>query len=398
MPIRVMAGDYSSIDADVYHSGKGMRILLDYRAALRARTGVGEYVHALIRAYARTWPDRVALFTSSWKDRPDAGLAAALGVEVVDRRVPVRLLNLLWHRAEWPPIELLAGPVDVAHSAHPLLLPARHAAQVVMVHDLFFLAHPERTQAEVRRDYPALAGPHVRRADAVITPTHHTKALTAETFGVAPERIYVCPPGAPVWRTLGTTPHVPADGVILFVGTLEPRKNIGVLLDAYARLVTRYPAAPALVLAGGATADAAPWLARLHEPPLAGRARHLGYVSHAEREALYASARVLVLPSLDEGFGLPALEAMSAGIPVVVARRGALPEVVGDAGVLVDPTQPDELADALERLVRDDRHALSRADAGLARARAFTWDLAAATLHTAYGDAVARRHRRALTG
>src|SRR5688500_9504715 len=98
-----------------------MRILVDYRPALRDRTGVGEYIHELARAYAAAHAGDVAIFTSSWKDRPSPRLAMDLGVEVVDSRVPVRVLNYLWHRAGWPPVETLAGDCDVVHAAHPLL-------------------------------------------------------------------------------------------------------------------------------------------------------------------------------------------------------------------------------------------------------------------------------------
>lgn len=370
-----------------------MRILADYRPALRERTGVGEYLHQLVRAYAAVHPGEVTLFTSSWKDRPAPGLASELGVPVVDRRIPVRVLNLLWHRAGWPPVEAIAGDFDVVHAAHPLLIPARRAAQVITIHDLYFLAHPERTAAEIRRDYPALAGRHARRAHAVITSTEHGKRLVSRQLGVAADRIYVCPPGAPAWQTLGRGPHVPRDGYLLFVGTLEPRKNIGALLDAYALLLQRTPNAPPLVLAGRATSEAAGWLARIGTPPLAGHVRHLGYVAHEERERVYGGARALVLPSLDEGFGLPALEAMSAGIPVVASNRGSLPEVVGTGGWLVDPDKLEEFAGALEQLVSDDAVAAAWASAGLARARAFTWTAAAATLRRAYADAVMRRTR-----
>lgn len=368
-----------------------MRILADYRPALRERTGVGEYLHQLVRAYAVAHPGEVTLFTSSWKDRPAPALASELGVGVVDRRIPVRVLNLLWHRAGWPPVEAIAGDFDVVHAAHPLLIPARRAAQVITIHDLFFLSHPGRTAAEIRRDYPALAGLHARRAHAVVTSTEHGKRLLSKQLGVAVDRIYVCPPGAPAWRTLGHGPHVPRDGYLLFLGTLEPRKNIGALLDAYALLRSRRPAAPPLVLAGRATRDAAGWLARIGQPPLAGHVRHLGYVAEDERERVYAGARALVLPSLDEGFGLPALEAMSAGIPVVASNRGALPEVVGTGGLLIDPSEVDEIAAALERLVSDDTLAATWGAAGLARARAFTWAAAAATLRRAYADAIVRR-------
>jgi glycosyltransferase involved in cell wall biosynthesis len=371
-----------------------MRILVDYRAALRARTGVGEYIHALVRAYTAIFADDVLLFSSSWKDRLRPERARELRATAIDCRIPVRVLNLLWHRAGWPPIEALAGPVDVAHAAHPLLVPARGAAQVVTIHDLFFLEHPERTRAEIRRDYPSLAADHARRAHAVITSTHRTRGLVHDRLGVPAEAIYVCPPGPPRWESLGRGPHIPVDGCILFLGTLEPRKNVGVLLDAYADLLARHPAAPRLVLAGRATPEAAPWLDRLAHAPLKGRALHIGYVPDEQQETLFASARVLVLPSLDEGFGLPALAAMSAGIPVIASTRGSLPEVVGSAGVLIDPHDAGGLAQALARVTTDTAFAADRAVAGLERARAFSWERAAGTLHQAYRDAIVRRRSR----
>ena len=372
-----------------------MRILVDYRPALRDRTGVGEYIHQLVRAYAATSPgDQVAVLTSSWRDRPAPTLAAELGARVIDRRVPVRVLNYAWHRMEWPPVELLAGPCDVVHAAHPLMIPSRAAASVITIHDLFFLASPERTQAEIRRDYVPLAAAHARRADAVITSTAYGKQQVVDRLGVDPDAVYVCSAGAPKWERLGRAPNRPADGGVLFLGTLEPRKNVGVLLDAYARLLQRRPDAPPLTLAGRAMPAAAEWLERIARPPLAGHVTYLGYVPETEREELYARARVLVLPSLEEGFGLTALEAMSAGVPVVVSNRGSLPEVVGTAGTLVEPQDVEALATALERLLFDEAAAEAQALAGLAQARTFTWTGAAATLGRAYTDARARRQGR----
>jgi glycosyltransferase involved in cell wall biosynthesis len=141
----------------------------------------------------------------------------------------------------------------------------------------------------------------------------------------------------------------------------------------------------------GTEISGAEWLARLARPPLAGHVTHLGYVPDARREELYRSARVLVMPSLDEGFGLPALEAMSAGVPVIVSSRGSLPEVVGGAGMEIDPSDVAALADALERSAVDQAWATRAAQAGLARARAFTWTESARTLHRAYREAVERR-------
>ena len=371
-----------------------MRILVDYRPALRARTGVGEYIHQLTRAYTAAYGEEVLLFTSSWRDRPARNVAADTGARVIDRRIPVRILNYLWHRLEWPPAEMLAGAVDITHSAHPLLMPARNAAQIVTIHDLFFLSHTQDTGAEIRRDYPRLAASHARRAHAVITSTQYGRTQIIERLGVGGDHIYVCPPGAPMWRTLGSQPNVPSDGCILFVGTLEPRKNVGALLDAYERLVSRRPDMPKLVLAGRATPAASSWLERLKTAPLAGRVTHVGYVDDQAREDLYRAARVLVMPSLDEGFGLPALEAMSAGVPVIVSSRGSLPEVVQDAGAVVDPSDTASLAAAIERAAFDQEWAIGAADAGLARARSFTWTASARTLHRAYIEAINRRGNR----
>jgi glycosyltransferase involved in cell wall biosynthesis len=372
-------------------AGTRVKILVDYRPALRARTGVGEYMHEIIRAYACAYDDEVAAFTSSWKDRPAAELASQLRARVVDCRVPVRLLNALWHRVEWPPVERFAGAVDVAHAAHPLLIPARRAAQVVTVHDVFFLTHPEHTHGEIRRDYPALAAGHARRAHAVVTPSEYTRRLVIQQFAVPADRVYACPFGAPTWQRLGREPNRPRDGYFLFVGTLVARKNAGVLLDAYTRLLQQLPNAPRLVLAGGPTPDAQQWLARLAAPPLQGRVEHRGYVAHSERESLYAGALALLMPSLDEGFGVPALESMSAGVPVIASNRGALPEVIGDGGTLLAADDVDGFAAAMARLVRDPEYAAAQARAGLARAATFTWPSTARRLHQAYTDAVARR-------
>jgi glycosyltransferase involved in cell wall biosynthesis len=370
-----------------------VRVLIDYRPALRQPSGAGEYTHQLVRALSALSAEgdkarlELTLFSSSWKDRlVDPGLP---GVQTVDRRIPVRLLNLFWHRVEWPAAEMITGcRYDVTHSSHPLLLPARRAAKVVTIHDLHFLTHPGRTRAEIRRDYPALARRHARRADRILVPSRFTAAQVAERFEIASDRIVVCPPGAPEWpaRTVQ-----PADGYLLFFGTLEPRKNVGGLLDAYERLIGLMNGrAPELVLAGKATAESRAWLERLARPPLRGRARHIGYVDPTDRQALFARARLLVQPSFEEGFGLPVLEAMTVGLPVVASNRGSLPEVLGDAGALVNPESPEDLAGAIAALLEDRTRAQACADKGIRRAEAFRWDRTAARVLDAYRQAVER--------
>jgi glycosyltransferase involved in cell wall biosynthesis len=383
-----------------------VRVLIDYRPALRARTGAGEYTHQLVRALstmsaadASGAPDGtldLSLFSSSWKDRLTKDRLTdvdALGaVSVVDRRVPVAVLNFAWHRLGWPPAELVTGSsYDVTHSSHPLILPARRAAHVVTIHDLDFLSHPEHTRAEVRRDYPGLAPEHARRADRVLVPSLFTAGEVERRLQVPRERIVVCPPGAPAWTPRSAAPR---DGYVLFVGTLEPRKNVGGLLDAYERVIDT-AAELELLLVGSATDASRAWLERIGRPPLKGKVRHVGYVDASRMRQMYEGARVLVMPSFDEGFGIPVLDAMTLGVPVVAARRGSLPEVLGDAGRLVDPEAPAEIADAILQVAQDDGYADALAARGVARSRAFRWDETARRVYGAYRDAVEHHaHRR----
>ena len=363
-------------------------ILLDYRPALRQRTGVGEYAHELAAALARIAgpQDRLHLFTSSWSDRPDPEIVDAWPpcVRVVDRRVPVRVLNWAWHRLGWPPAEQFVGPVDIAHSLHPLLMPTRRARQVVTIHDLDFLLHPERTRREIRRDYPALVRVHARRAALVVVISDDTARAVQRELGVSGDRVVVCRPGLPGW--IGAPAAAPrARGrYVLFVGTLEPRKNIGALLDAWVLLLKEVPDLPRLRLAGPAPAEAATWLARLQVPPLHGHVEYVGYVDNRDRRALYEGARALVLPSFHEGFGLPALEAMALGVPVIASTAGALPEVVGDAGLLVHPDDVRGLAAAIRAVLESPARAADLSSRGLARAATFTWESAARALRASY--------------
>ena len=282
----------------------------------------------------------------------------------------------------------------MTHSPHPLLLPSRAAAQVVTIHDLSFLDSADGSRADVRRDYPALVHAHAARADRIVVSSRYAAGEVASRLDVPPAKIALCPPGAPAWPPRQASPK---PGYVLFMGTIEPRKNVGVLLDAYEQLLSRPAEAgrygvPELLLAGKATPAARAWLDRLEHPPLRGIVRHLGYVDADRRRSLYEGARLLVLPSLDEGFGLPVLEAMTTGVPVVAADRGALPEVVGDAGPLIDPASPGDLAAAIEKILTDDEFAAACASKGLARAREFQWTTTARLVCGVYQAAI--EHKR----
>jgi alpha-1,3-rhamnosyl/mannosyltransferase len=374
-----------------------VRILLDYRPALVTRTGVGEYVHRLAEALLRVSAgrDELTLFASSWKDRLRQD--AVPGARTADARMPARLLSFLWLRRDWPPVERLAGgPWDIVHSSQPTLVPARSGIRLTTCHDLDFLDHPERTQAEFAGRYAARARRDARVADHVIAVSAYTAGEVEARLGVPRQRITVCRPGRPAWPVRSEAPSASL-GYLLFVGTLEPRKNVAGLLEAYGRLVSRNPQAPPLMLVGRVVPESAPIVAQLERPPFAGRVRHLGYIPDADRPALYAGATALVLPSFIEGFGLPVLEAMTVGVPVIASDRGSLPEVVGDAGLLVSPDDPDELAAALHRLSTDRGLAASLGARAARRSLIFDWGTSAAALHDTYTALLAERAGRQRT-
>ncbi len=301
---------------------------------------------------------------------------------LVDRRLPVRGLNLAWNRLGWPPLDRLVGSrLDVVHSPHPLIVPSRTGRHVVTLHDLFFLKRPEATRAEIKRDYANLVREHVRRADGVICVSRFTAGEARRLLDVDPSKITVVPngvhegyrtpvPRAEVEATLSRTGLPP--GGLLYVGSLEERKNLPRLILAYRELLSRRLDTPPLVLIGPGPG----WPAQL--PPQPSQVHTAGHLATLEVRALMAASKALVLASLEEGFGLPVVEAMAAGLPVVCSSGSALEEVAGGAACLIDPNDVESIAAGLERVLDDEEYAASLRRRGLDRSQAFDWKRAAA--------------------
>ena len=353
-----------------------MKIALDVRPALSRPTGVGVYIGALASRLPALDPgSHFTLFSSSLRERwPQTKFAG--NVDVVDRRIPVRILNLFWNRFSWPSIESVCGrEFDLVHSPHALLTPARRSRRIISIHDLFFLKQPQMTSGEVRRDYVSLVPDQARRADGVICPSEHTARDVERLLNVPRSRICVTPYGVdPVFRDEPSPPEVETvlrrfglpRGCILYVGSAEMRKNLEGLAGAYRALARRWPEVPPLVLVGprvtAASGEGAP------------RIVSTGYLETREIRALMSASACLALVSLEEGFGFPVVEAMAAGLPVVCSRGSSLSEIAGSAAEFVDPLDTPGIADAIERVLSSAQRARQLRALGLERSRLFDWD------------------------
>jgi glycosyltransferase involved in cell wall biosynthesis len=365
-----------------------MNVGLDLRPGLSKPTGVGAYVLSLARRLPAAAPsDHFYFFSASLRDRYPATTWPA-NVTLVDRRLPVRGLNFAWNRLGWPSLDRLVGaPLDLVHSPHPLIVPGKRARHVVTIHDLFFLKHPELTEAEIRRDYVPLVRRHVARADGVICVSEHTAAEARRLLEVPPAKIAVIPNGVdPAYRRQVSPAEVEAvlarrrlpRGGLLYVGSEEKRKNLVKLSMAYMGLARRRSRLPPLVLVGPGS-----WWAQ-GGSDVGPQIRATGYMETAEIRALMAASAALVLPSLEEGFGLPVAEAMAAGLPVVCSKGSALEEVAGGAATLVEPSDPTSIADGIERILDDPARAEEQRRRGLEQSRQFDWDAAAAATLSFY--------------
>jgi glycosyltransferase involved in cell wall biosynthesis len=308
-------------------------------------------------------------------------------------RATLTLLNATARRVGLP------GSFDVLHSLRTALpapgrIPAR--VRVLTIHDLIPLRHPEWMYPTAVAEVRAIAD-SILPGDFVIANSRATADDVSALLGIRPERIFVTPFAASeeVFYREESTERIeaakarygiPTGPYLLSLCTLEPRKNLPHLLRCFHRLVQqeRLPGVR-LVLVGatGWKTDALFALLQEH-PELRARVVLAGYVADADLAALYSGARAFVYPSLDEGFGLPVLEAMQCGTPVITSNAGSLPEVTGDAGLAVGPTDADALAEAILRLVTDDGLAADLAGRGRRRSALFSWDRTAEATVRAY--------------
>lgn len=354
---------------------KSPKIGIDARLLYYRKGGISEYTRQLILALAELDTNSHYAILHHFRD--------AASYVPADNFHRVNLFTPCHHRLERTAlsVELARHRLDVLHS--PDFIPPRRGARrhIITIHDLHFLHYPQFQTAESLRYYRDQIRWAVLHADHIFAQTETTKREIVEMLDVPPEKITVhllgvnpsfhVLPESEIQATLAPY-HLPTQ-YLLFVSTIEPRKNIPGLLRAYAQLRATHPDVPPLVIGGQRGWFADQELAPIAELGLTEHVRLFEDVPFSVLPALYNGARLLVMPSFYEGFGMPAIEAMACGTPVVVTERGALPEVVGEHGIYVNPDEPESIMQGITRLLEDAALYDRLRESGLRHAATFSW-------------------------
>jgi glycosyltransferase involved in cell wall biosynthesis len=357
--------------------GARLRVAIDGTSLIGHRTGIGHVTGQLIGALADRRDLDVSTYAVTLRGRNQLAGLVPPGVRSATTPLPARAVRRLWTRSSWPRIEAWTGPIDIVHATNYVAPPTR-AATVLTVHDLTFVRFPEMC-TKWTLQFDGLVRTAFARGVTVHTGSDFVADEIADVFGLAPDRIVRIAWGlAPTGGGDPAHGHALAGGprYVLAIGQIEPRKNLPRLVRAFDAVAAGDPDL-ALVVAGPDGWDAENFAAARAAAHHGARIRHLGYVSDDDRRDLLAGCTVFAYPSIYEGFGLPPLEAMQAGVPVVAARAGSLPEVLGDAALYADPLDVDALAAALTRALADDTIRTELVACGRRRVQRYQWPTAA---------------------
>ena len=376
-----------------------MIVCLDVSPAVHHRAGSGRYAQELTAALVAIDPENehVAFYNRPSEARIDPPLDQLPHLTTTLPNKFWRMSVLLAHFARLPQDRLFPS-VDLFHATDHLLPWLSCVKSVFTLHDLTFCLHSQMHSSWNRWFLTLMVPRFLRAANAVIADSECTKGDATRLYGIDEAKIKVIYPGVKARFHPADSETIEAararyslpERFILFVGTIEPRKNLNTLLEAYQALRSRGSNFNLVIV--GKTG----WLyeslfRRLRELGVEGEVAFPGFIPDVDLPALYSAADLFVFPSLYEGFGLPPLEAMACGTPVIVSDTSSLPEVVGDAGLLVDPYDVKGLAIAIERVLTDAQLQTEMRTKGLERAKQFTWEKAARETLAVYETVVAGR-------
>lgn len=350
-----------------------------------AKSGVGQYIHSLLESAVRQAPDDDFLVYCNQANEPNYQYPAANSRTKVwglsNAKRPVRLA----YENVFLPGEIRRDGIDVFHGASNFLPPRKVCPYVVSIHDLSYHVHPERCPAARRYYWYAMTARTVKVADYIMTISQNSLRDIVRFFPEAESRVRVISLAAnPRFTPLPETRSENAElkrleselqgrPYVLYLGTLEPGKNVVRTVQAFDEIAGRFPD-HLLILAGDKGWLFDPVFEAISQATHKDRIRYVGHVGDHEAVALFNYADLFVFPSLYEGFGLPPLEAMQCGCPVVTSDRSSIPEVVGDAALQVNPESVPALAAAMEKVLTSEAVRQEMREAGLARAALFSWD------------------------
>jgi glycosyltransferase involved in cell wall biosynthesis len=343
----------------------GRTIALDATYSVgRDLSGVGVYSREILQGLTRTHPEARYLFCY----RPHRFLRSF--ADPLPANVSRRLLR-----------ENRAPSADLFHGLNQRLGSTRHRRAVATFHDLFVISGDYSTP-EFRERFTAQARAAAERSDLIITVSRFTAGQVEQLLNVEPSRIRVIHHGARPAPPALTARPAGRESMILSVGAIQRRKNTVRLVEAFEQLDPGWK----LLLAGSAGFDSEEVLQRIARSPRKQDIQVLGYVPGPDLEELYRRAAIFAFPSLDEGFGMPVLDAMARGVPVLTSNVSAMPEVAGGAGLLVDPRDTASIAEGLRRLTVDTALREQLIGAGLARVQEFSWEKSVEATWKVYGE------------